>query len=46
MFAVLKLTDIVKIFIARHFLNKERWVRNLTQGMSGHYHAGGREPAD
>jgi putative MATE family efflux protein len=33
MFGLLKLTDIVKIFIARHFLNKERWVKNLTQGM-------------
>jgi putative MATE family efflux protein len=33
MFAILKLTDIVKYFIARHFLNKERWVRNLTQGL-------------
>jgi putative MATE family efflux protein len=31
MFGILKLTDIVKIFIARHFLNKERWVRNLTR---------------
>jgi Na+-driven multidrug efflux pump len=31
MFAILKLTDIVKFFIARHFLNKERWVRNLTR---------------
>jgi putative MATE family efflux protein len=31
MFGILKLTDIVKIFIARHFLNKERWVRNLTE---------------
>jgi putative MATE family efflux protein len=30
MFALLKLTDIVKYFIARHFLRKERWVRNLT----------------
>jgi putative MATE family efflux protein len=30
MFGILKLTDFVKIFIARHFLNKERWVRNLT----------------
>jgi putative MATE family efflux protein len=30
MFALLKLTDIVKIFVARHFLRKERWVRNLT----------------
>jgi Na+-driven multidrug efflux pump len=34
MFAVLKLTDIVKFFIARHFLNKERWVRNLTRGVN------------
>jgi putative MATE family efflux protein len=33
MFGLLKLTDIVKIFIARHFLNKERWVRNLTTGL-------------
>ena len=32
MFALLKLTDIVKYFIARHFLRKERWVRNLTVG--------------
>jgi hypothetical protein len=31
MFAILKLTDIVKIFIARHFLGKERWVKNLTK---------------
>jgi len=30
MFALLKLTDIVKIFVARHFLRKEKWVRNLT----------------
>jgi putative MATE family efflux protein len=30
MFALLKLTDIVKFFICRHFLRKERWVRNLT----------------
>jgi putative MATE family efflux protein len=30
MFALLKLTDIIKIFICRHFLRKERWVRNLT----------------
>jgi putative MATE family efflux protein len=30
MFGLLKLTDIVKYFIARHFLNKERWVKNLT----------------
>jgi Na+-driven multidrug efflux pump len=30
MFALLKLTDIVKYFICRHFLKKERWVRNLT----------------
>ncbi|GHV94280.1 MATE family efflux transporter [Spirochaetia bacterium] len=32
MFALLKLTDIVKYFIARHFLRKERWVKNLTTG--------------
>ncbi|MDR1803028.1 MAG: MATE family efflux transporter [Treponema sp.] len=30
MFAVLKLTDIIKLFICRHFLRKERWVKNLT----------------
>jgi Na+-driven multidrug efflux pump len=36
MFAILKLTDIIKIFIARHFLNKERWVRNLTTGQNLH----------
>jgi putative MATE family efflux protein len=30
MFALLKLTDIVKLIICRHFLRKERWVRNLT----------------
>jgi Na+-driven multidrug efflux pump len=30
MFALLKLTDIVKYFICRHFLRKERWVKNLT----------------
>jgi Na+-driven multidrug efflux pump len=36
MFGLLKLTDIVKFIIARHFLNKERWVRNLTQGMDIH----------
>jgi putative MATE family efflux protein len=32
MFALLKLTDIVKYVIARHFLRKEKWVRNLTAG--------------
>ena len=32
MFALLKLTDIVKFLICRHFLRKERWVRNLTHG--------------
>jgi putative MATE family efflux protein len=31
MFAILKVSDIIKIFIARHFLNKERWVKNLTR---------------
>jgi len=30
MFALLKLTDIIKVFICRHFLRKERWVKNLT----------------
>jgi Na+-driven multidrug efflux pump len=30
MFAIVKLTDIVKLFICRHFLRKERWVKNLT----------------
>ena len=30
MFAMLKLTDILKVMIARHLLAKERWVRNLT----------------
>jgi len=30
MFAILKLTDIVKVFVARYFLKKERWVKNLT----------------
>ena len=31
MFAILKTTDIIKVFVARYFLNKERWVRNLTK---------------
>ena len=31
MFALVKLSDIAKVFIARHFLKKERWVRNLTK---------------
>jgi len=30
MFALLKLTDIVKLFIARYLLRKEKWVKNLT----------------
>ncbi|MDR2493801.1 MAG: MATE family efflux transporter [Spirochaetaceae bacterium] len=30
MFAALKVTDFFKLMVARHFLNKERWVRNLT----------------
>jgi Na+-driven multidrug efflux pump len=30
MFAILKLSDIIKVFVCRHFLRKERWVRNLT----------------
>ncbi|QQO09778.1 MATE family efflux transporter [Breznakiella homolactica] len=29
MYAVLKLTDIIKYFIARHLLKKEKWVKNL-----------------
>ena len=29
MFAVLKLTDIIKYFMCRYFLRKERWVKNL-----------------
>jgi putative MATE family efflux protein len=32
MFAILKITDVAKYFVARHFLKKERWVRNLTRG--------------
>jgi len=32
MFALLKLSDIVKFLICRHFLRKERWVKNLTRG--------------
>jgi Na+-driven multidrug efflux pump len=31
MFAILKLSDIGKYFVARYFFNKERWVRNLTK---------------
>jgi len=31
MFAILKATDIVKLFVARHFLRKEKWVKNLTE---------------
>jgi putative MATE family efflux protein len=31
MFALIKLSDFVKVFIARHFLKKERWVKNLTK---------------
>ncbi|MDR1399862.1 MAG: polysaccharide biosynthesis C-terminal domain-containing protein [Treponema sp.] len=30
MFAILKISDVAKFFVARHFLKKERWVRNLT----------------
>jgi putative MATE family efflux protein len=30
MFALLKVTDFVKYFVARYFMNKEKWVRNLT----------------
>ncbi|MDR0447454.1 MAG: MATE family efflux transporter [Treponema sp.] len=35
MFALLKLTDFVKYFICRHFLKKERWVKNLTTNETG-----------
>jgi Na+-driven multidrug efflux pump len=31
MFAILKLSDIAKYFVARHFYKKERWVRNLAK---------------
>jgi putative MATE family efflux protein len=31
MFALLKLSDIAKYFVARHFFKKERWVRNLAK---------------
>jgi putative MATE family efflux protein len=31
MFAIVKLTDIVKYFMCRHLLRKERWVKNLAQ---------------
>jgi Na+-driven multidrug efflux pump len=30
MFTILKLTDFVKLFIARYLLRKEKWVKNLT----------------
>jgi Na+-driven multidrug efflux pump len=35
MFAIVKLTDIVKILIARHLLRKEKWVKNLTVEETG-----------
>jgi Na+-driven multidrug efflux pump len=35
MFALIKLSDIIKYLVARHFLKKERWVRNLTQEGGG-----------
>jgi Na+-driven multidrug efflux pump len=31
MFAILKLTDVAKYLVARHFFAKERWVKNLTK---------------
>jgi Na+-driven multidrug efflux pump len=31
MFSILKLSDIAKYLVARHFFKKERWVRNLTR---------------
>ena len=30
MYAILKISDIVKYLVARHFFKKERWIRNLT----------------
>ena len=30
MFAIIKLTDVVKVFIAHHLLRRQKWVRNLT----------------
>ena len=30
MFAVLKLSDVLKVFITNHFYKSERWVKNLT----------------
>jgi putative MATE family efflux protein len=30
LFAILKISDVAKYFVARHFFKKERWVRNLT----------------
>jgi putative MATE family efflux protein len=30
MFALLRITDFLKLFIARHFYRAERWVKNLT----------------
>ncbi|MCL2765707.1 MAG: MATE family efflux transporter [Treponema sp.] len=30
MFAILKLTDIIKVFVARYLMLKEKWVKNLT----------------
>jgi Na+-driven multidrug efflux pump len=35
MFALLKLSDIPKCLVARYFLKKERWVRNLTERHAG-----------
>jgi putative MATE family efflux protein len=31
MFAILKMSDVAKYLIARHFFKKERWVRNLAR---------------
>jgi Na+-driven multidrug efflux pump len=31
MFAILKVTDVAKYLVARHFFRKERWVRNLAK---------------
>jgi putative MATE family efflux protein len=35
MFSILKLSDIAKYFVARHFYKKERWVRNLAKESGG-----------
>jgi putative MATE family efflux protein len=34
LYAILKISDIAKYLVARHFFNKERWIRNLTLRVS------------